>query len=719
MAALALIPPHLKPHCPRTPWKISPDLEGRLKSPLVENGFWRAEVISSDPEFDFVQKLFLASKPVGYGISKITCLSNGSPKFEKRLRKINKASEKTPSNQLEGNKTALQSWKASADLFSPIEVSIPGTNPPKKKTLTSVKVLPLWDFGKRHPNQSSSICYLTTSAQYAALRHQNFLVLSWVAMPEPCPIVNCSDVEIRDGELHRTYYIPLVSQNLDDLSYISCPSNQSPEAAEFVVNSSQTLPRFQVDLAIIEPEHLFRTYTTERLHTAAATGQLSVLKGWVHEDGKRLKEKDGQGNTLWHTAIRGSQLPVLEWLHEQDPQFLTQPGDEDLTLFNFANRCGAIPQINYWIFRQKNFVIKNFPDFMAMGLDPRSGPYVEVQTSRPPLNGWEIYEEAVKNITGYAVTGAAVGGALGGAGGYLVNLKELQNEESQESAMRNIRFAAVIGAFVLGILGAFQGISVNRKMHLDRQQVHDKLPESSERAKAIIEAFVASQMADIKDLDQIMCPLSKTVMVFPTKVNCGSKPPHIFEYFSIANWLSDPANGSSCPTCRKADMQIADLELNDERGGLIIKNIQGIFVTLEALLNRLPKSPLGWGQMPHFSDTEQMAALAKKIKAGQPLLAQETGQIVEKIKSNILSDAETYALGHYLISRLQPVQDKIDKIYRMSNNYLEDLWMSCKDGDRSTLEVQSKKLKEWYSRLRLIPPGCNTLSQLYRIREKV
>ncbi len=123
--------------------------------------------------------------------------------------------------------------------------------------------------------------------------------------------------------------------------------------------------------------------------------------------------------------------------------------------------------------------------------------------------------------------------------------------------------------------------------------------------------------------------------------------------------------------------------------------------------------------MPHFSDTEQMAALAKKIKAGQPLLAQETGQIVEKIKSNILSDAETYALGHYLISRLQPVQDKIDKIYRMSNNYLEDLWMSCKDGDRSTLEVQSKKLKEWYSRLRLIPPGCNTLSQLYRIREKV
>ena len=105
------------------------------------------------------------------------------------------------------------------------------------------------------------------------------------------PIVNCSDVEIRNGELHWTYYIPLVSQNLDDPSYISCASNQFPEAAEFVVNSSQTLPRFQVDLAIIEPEHLFQTYTTERLHTAAATGQLSVSKDGFMKMARGSKRK--------------------------------------------------------------------------------------------------------------------------------------------------------------------------------------------------------------------------------------------------------------------------------------------------------------------------------------------------------------------------------------------------------------------------------------------
>lgn len=711
---MALLSIQTKFYYPCTPWKGSPDLVSRLTPSPCENGFMRAVVSPTDPEAKFVQEIFEAHKPPHVAITKISYLYKSLKEFEKELRGIDEAAKKAPVQR----SAALDAWKSSTDPFSPLEIPLPLTDPPENQQLSSVRVLPLWFLNTPQMSKNGHLCYLTSSARHANTHPQDFLMLAWVAMPLPIVVSNCASIETHEGELRKTYYIPLKNPSSPYSPYTPCLENETPNAGEFIVNYSQTLSCFQVELSVSSPEHLFRFYTAEALHVAAYKGHLEPLKRWIEEDFSRLYEKNHKEETLWQTAMRGSQLLVLDWLCAKDTKVLNLPAHEEGSLVQFARSINARPSIHAWIFCKQNPEMKELPNFMAIGMDLQKGPYVSIEHIRPPLSVWEVYEEGIKNVSNKSSTAAFIGGAIGAVLGLVINFRELKREETREEGARNTLSLAGFFAFGGGILGAMKGIHLTYQLTLDQTRVKNSLTSSAEQAKAILDAFVTSQMQRTKNLELITCPLSNVIMAFPTKVKCGSEQPHIFEYFAIAKWLSDPTRKQSCPTCHKTGMKIEELLLDDQRGKLVIEQSRRIFIALEAILNRLPKTLFGWGATPHFSASEQMAFLTKIIEAGKPFLEQPTDQIIQKIASNQLSEVETYALSHYLIYRIQPVQDKIDKIFTMATSHLFKLWLENQIS-KKVRDEQMQQLEGWYAKTRPIPEECVTLRQLYQVKEMV
>jgi hypothetical protein len=302
------LPPGLKAPVPKTPWNISPGLFTRIQS-QPEDPFARCEVLPTDPEAAFVLQLFMHSKPHNYAIKKIHCIHNPdqTQSFEGGVKIIEREADNpafTPKGKTEPPQQerahVLQRWQASTASFSPVKIK----GPKRTDKYTEVKVLPLWhgsnaqkcqsictsgftSFGKHHyfnaaagqgDNNSTDIgyfgsgIYFTDSARYAAMYANGHLLLSWVSMREPYPVVNDiphpsqgSDMKKLKGHGHyqnyNAHYIPVASikpLKPDCMEYYPCHGNQIPAWDEIVVfDNKQTLPRFWIELGLDAPAHPF------------------------------------------------------------------------------------------------------------------------------------------------------------------------------------------------------------------------------------------------------------------------------------------------------------------------------------------------------------------------------------------------------------------------------------------------------------------------------
>ncbi len=291
---------------PETPWKVNPQLLKRIDISTANSfSLKTVQVIPSDPEFTFLQQYFMHSKPPGYGIKNIVCIHNPShiAGFENGLIKLEQESQNSvfiPRGQEEDPKperlVALDRWRRQVDLFSPIHVGNPGD----ATKLTRVKILPVWHgtnksvcqsisdsgftfFGKHHyffketpktgPKSTDfgyfgSGIYFTNSAEYATKYAPGHLILAFIGMREPLPVVSdvahpakCTDMKKLEGrgayQNYNAHFIPVASIKPDDpncLNYFPCYQNQTPAWDEFVVfQNNHALARYWVELAADGP----------------------------------------------------------------------------------------------------------------------------------------------------------------------------------------------------------------------------------------------------------------------------------------------------------------------------------------------------------------------------------------------------------------------------------------------------------------------------------
>ena len=390
-----MIPPDLKDFLPypKSPWQISEGVKDRLEP--THKRFKSAVVLPTDPEAGFILRYFMKDKPPGFSIGKITCIYNRSlaSRFTAQLAIIEEEAHKfypskTNEQLLDQREKVTDRWKALTQTFSPFEVM----NDEETETLHSVKVLPLWHgtspeksrsisesgftyFGKHayfqgHQGPGStdigffgSGIYFTDSAQYANLYSKGFLLLSWVSMREPYPVVSdkphpknshemktlkSTDMITLEGkgayQNYDAHFIPVASvqpNNPKCMVYLPCYQNQQPAWDEIVVfQQAQTLPSFiiEVEADLIHPPA--KVYSFDTCYAATLAGDLSQLEAWIIEDPKRLQEENAQGENFLYAAILGNQLPILKWLYNQNPSLLKKCRNDGWTLMHIAAAQG-------------------------------------------------------------------------------------------------------------------------------------------------------------------------------------------------------------------------------------------------------------------------------------------------------------------------------------------------------------------------------------------
>jgi ankyrin repeat protein len=286
---------------PRTPWKISEVVFARIKAQAPSAAKFQSCVLEqTDPEAAFVLAHFLAQKPPHLGIKSIQCIHNSiqTQAFEGAFLSMEQeAGSMPPIGQNEEPKAAralvLRRWKEATSQFPLVEME-------KRGTLTQANVLPLWHgtrhaeaictsgftfFGKHHffdknnakagSNASTDIgyfgsgIYFTNSAHYASMYNPDTLLLTWVTMREPYPVVNDVPIPKKGKDMiklqgnhayqnYNAHYIPVTSvdpTNPDNMVYHPCYGTEVPAWDEYVVfNKFQALPRFQIELEVDFPK---------------------------------------------------------------------------------------------------------------------------------------------------------------------------------------------------------------------------------------------------------------------------------------------------------------------------------------------------------------------------------------------------------------------------------------------------------------------------------
>ncbi len=340
---------------PNSPWRTSPDLLKRMPPPEPNQRFKKCELLPSDPETSFVVRYFLHMKPDNCAISKIFCIHHPShlQGFEAELVNIEEEAKKFSPRwrtepHSEREKTVIDRWKEQTQAFAPLEVSIAGETIP----LSAAQALPLWHgssafkcesicssgftyFGKHHffdsnaaPGPASSTdlgyfgsgVYFTNSARYARLYSAGHLLLSWVSMREPYPVINDlplpqkgSAMKMLEGkgayQNYSAHYIPVVSvdpKNPSCMEYYPCPPDTQPAWDEFVVfQRPHTLVRFWVELSVDTPPPVIKqAYSFSACCAACQQGDLEQVKSWIQEKPERLQEKNSKGETLLFTLVK-------------------------------------------------------------------------------------------------------------------------------------------------------------------------------------------------------------------------------------------------------------------------------------------------------------------------------------------------------------------------------------------------------------------------------
>ena len=303
-----IIPNGIKNHLshPKSPWKMSDPLFARTgKQPWGEGQMHKkCQILPSDPECEFILKYFNHQKPSGFGISKIYCIHNPSQTqgFEAHLPKINKRAESfkpewDKEDCVAERKEVIRRWKEQVKEYYPIAVQ----KTDREDVYLNVRVLPLWHgtpacesiassgftfFGKHHffnpdakkgafanvdPGYFGSGIYFTNSAKYAALYNSGTLLMSWVSMSEPFPVINDvphpnkgTDMQklgigIGAYQTYNAHYIPVspLFNSPACMKYYPCFQNQIPTCDELVVfQEAQVVPRFWIELAVDFPKML-------------------------------------------------------------------------------------------------------------------------------------------------------------------------------------------------------------------------------------------------------------------------------------------------------------------------------------------------------------------------------------------------------------------------------------------------------------------------------
>ena len=294
----------------------------------------------------------------------------------------------------------IQRWKGQTGSFQPLQVSIGGQNMP----LVHTQILPLWHgshemkcesictsgftyFGKHHffdntaeagPASSTdkgyfgSGIYFTNSARYAALYARGHMLLSWVSMREPYPVINDiplpqkgSAMNMLEGkgayQNYNTHFIPVVclrpnSQTCTE--YFPCHVGDQPVWDEVVVfQRSQTLCRFWVELTTDTPAPLIpQGYNFATGYAACQQGNLVLIQTLIQENPQRLLETDAAGETLCFAAVKGHQLTVLQWLCSQNGALLKATRLDGCHVQHLAAALGDTA-IFEWIHSQDSLLI--------------------------------------------------------------------------------------------------------------------------------------------------------------------------------------------------------------------------------------------------------------------------------------------------------------------------------------------------------------------------
>ncbi|MGC2595384.1 MAG: tetratricopeptide repeat protein [Rhabdochlamydiaceae bacterium] len=406
---------------PQTPWATSRVLFDRItKQPTpVHQRFKKCALLPSDPEYEFVRRYFLEHKPTGYGIDRVHCIHNRNhiQAFESELTNIESEANYFLPRWSEGpdreqREEVIERWKSSVQSFTPLEISTADG----KERLFAVKVLPLFHgsspekcesiansgfvyFGK-HPSldpQTStdkgffgSGIYFTNSAEYAAMYAKGNLLLSWVSMREPYPVVSDqvfpakpTDMKILEGkgayQNYNAHYIPVASVAPDSPEckiYYPTVVDQIADCDEVVVfQKSQTLPRFWIELAPDSPRTLPTAPDLEKTYAICL-----AIQTWIEEDPNRLKETNAQGLTLMHMAAATGQSEVVRWLHAQNPHLIKQANHQKWTPLHLAAFHEQLDVLSLFIEQAKEliFLIAEKPcprtlDFLLkQGVSPRA-----------------------------------------------------------------------------------------------------------------------------------------------------------------------------------------------------------------------------------------------------------------------------------------------------------------------------------------------------------
>ena len=296
------IPPDIRRELPDqlTPWAVSERLFKEMQNtfdPALK--YRKCQVLPTDPEWRFVWRYFHQDKPTKYSIKRIFCIHERyqTTDFEAKLSKIEREADKFKPNwnqepRADQRAVAIERWRECAKIFSPFNTI---ESDGRRHSWEKVKVLPLWHgtdktichsisesgfvyFGKTSIGSKQSEdpkstdegyfgsgIYFTSSARYAAdIYGKGHLLMAWVSMREPFPVVGNpkhEDMRTLKGKgaykHYNAHYVPVVStdpSNPNNPIYFPCKAGQRPTFDEIVVfQDSQALGRFWVELEVDLP----------------------------------------------------------------------------------------------------------------------------------------------------------------------------------------------------------------------------------------------------------------------------------------------------------------------------------------------------------------------------------------------------------------------------------------------------------------------------------
>ena len=294
---------------PHIPWAISEATFAKMKA-TKEVPYKVAQLFPTDPEWAFVWHHFHHQKPTKYSLGKVLIIHERHQQqaFEQTLSSQEREAPKFLPNwdqepRAPQRAQAIQRWKEAISPFSPFQSM---ESDGRRHSWTSTKIVPLFHgtsekvchsicesghtyFGKTTLAKKAgdphslddgyfgSGIYFTNSARYAAdIYSQGHLLVSWVSMREPFPVVgdpSQEDMKILRGKPayshYNAHYAPVTSINPADPDcpeYYPTQEGQAPTYDEYVVfHKTQTLPRFWIHLVVdalflkalsAQPEHV-------------------------------------------------------------------------------------------------------------------------------------------------------------------------------------------------------------------------------------------------------------------------------------------------------------------------------------------------------------------------------------------------------------------------------------------------------------------------------